>query len=193
MVEHSTENAGVAGSIPALGARVARNGTSGSSSAVEHFLAKEEVAGSNPVSRPTQRRRLEPSMSGCGAVGSARRSGRRGRWFKSSHPDHPPPPPGEAHPHPRAAAFRSPPPFPLSTSFPLPHHSRTQCPSFPPTPTSFPRRRESRGLRPYRPPTPTAYARAVVTTTRSSAPVVGAAAVPHPTDPDRSSASIALV
>ena len=26
--------------------------------------------------------------SGCGAVGSARRSGRRGRWFKSSHPDH---------------------------------------------------------------------------------------------------------
>lgn len=26
--------------------------------------------------------------SGCGAVGSARRLGRRGRWFKSSHPDH---------------------------------------------------------------------------------------------------------
>ena len=26
-------------------------------------------------------------LSGCGAVGSARRSGRRGRWFESSHPD----------------------------------------------------------------------------------------------------------
>ena len=58
LVEHSTENAGVAGSIPALGARAARSSPSGSSSAVEHFLAKEEVAGSNPVSRPTQRRRL---------------------------------------------------------------------------------------------------------------------------------------
>ena len=89
LVEHSTENAGVAGSIPALGARAARSSPSGSSSAVEHFLAKEEVAGSNPVSRPTQRRRQQSSMSGCGAVGSARRSGRRGRWFKSSHPDHP--------------------------------------------------------------------------------------------------------
>ena len=92
LVEHSTENAGVAGSIPALGARAARSSPSGSSSAVEHFLAKEEVAGSNPVSRPTQRRRQQPSMSGCGAVGSARRSGRRGRWFESSHPDHHPPP-----------------------------------------------------------------------------------------------------
>jgi hypothetical protein len=27
-------------------------------------------------------------QSGCGAVGSALRSGRRGRWFESSHPDH---------------------------------------------------------------------------------------------------------
>ena len=26
--------------------------------------------------------------SGCGAVGSARLLGSRGRWFKSSHPDH---------------------------------------------------------------------------------------------------------
>ena len=25
---------------------------------------------------------------GCGAVGSARLLGSRGRWFKSSHPDH---------------------------------------------------------------------------------------------------------
>ena len=93
MVEHSTENAGVAGSIPALGAKAARSRPSGSSSVVEHFLAKEEVAGSNPVSRSTSatRSRLQMSTSGCGAVGSARRSGRRGRWFKSSHPDHPPP------------------------------------------------------------------------------------------------------
>ena len=93
MVEHSTENAGVAGSIPALGARAARSRPSGSSSVVEHFLAKEEVAGSNPVSRSTSatRSRLQMSTSGCGAVGSARRSGRRGRWFKSSHPDHSPP------------------------------------------------------------------------------------------------------
>ena len=49
MVEHSTENAGVAGSIPALGAST----VSGSSSVGEHFLAKEDVAGSNPVSRST--------------------------------------------------------------------------------------------------------------------------------------------
>ena len=49
MVEHSTENAGVAGSIPALGTST----VSGSSSVVEHFLAKEDVAGSNPVSRST--------------------------------------------------------------------------------------------------------------------------------------------
>ena len=27
------------------------------------------------------------ARSGCSAVGSARRSGRRGRWFESSHPD----------------------------------------------------------------------------------------------------------
>ena len=36
---------------------------------------------------------LQSSQSGCGAVGSARRSGRRGRWFKSSHPD-------QSNPHP---------------------------------------------------------------------------------------------
>ena len=56
LVEHSTENAGVAGSIPALGTRAARSRPSGSSSVVEHFLAKEEVAGSNPVSRSTAQR-----------------------------------------------------------------------------------------------------------------------------------------
>ena len=28
------------------------------------------------------------SLSGCGAVGSARLLGSRGRWFESSHPDH---------------------------------------------------------------------------------------------------------
>ena len=28
-------------------------------------------------------------MSGCSAVGSAQRLGRWGRWFESSHPDHP--------------------------------------------------------------------------------------------------------
>ena len=28
------------------------------------------------------------AKAGCGAVGSARRSGRRGRKFESSHPDH---------------------------------------------------------------------------------------------------------
>ena len=27
-------------------------------------------------------------VPGCGAVGSARLLGSRGRWFKSSHPDH---------------------------------------------------------------------------------------------------------
>ena len=54
LVEHSTENAGVAGSIPALGTSAA----SGSSSVVEHFLAKEDVAGSNPVSRSTNPSKL---------------------------------------------------------------------------------------------------------------------------------------
>ncbi len=55
LVEHSTENAGVAGSIPALGTSVPAQPRrpSGSSSAVEHFLAKEDVEGSNPFSRST--------------------------------------------------------------------------------------------------------------------------------------------
>ena len=39
-----------------------------------------EVASSSLVS-------LTKHISGCGAVGSARRSGRRGRRFKSDHPD----------------------------------------------------------------------------------------------------------
>ncbi len=47
-VEHSTENAGVASSILALGTLVYAGG---SSSVVEHFLAKEDVEGSNPFSR----------------------------------------------------------------------------------------------------------------------------------------------
>ncbi len=56
-VEHSTENAGVASSILALGTLVliGMRGLSvgGSGSVVEHLLAKEKVAGSNPVFRST--------------------------------------------------------------------------------------------------------------------------------------------
>ena len=58
VVEHGTENAGVASSTLALGTSEAicvLNSdvahTSGSGSVVEHLLAKERVAGSNPVFR----------------------------------------------------------------------------------------------------------------------------------------------
>ena len=53
MVEHSTENAGVVSSILTLGTnwRARFRVASGSSSVVEHFLAKEGVGGSNPLSR----------------------------------------------------------------------------------------------------------------------------------------------
>jgi len=44
LVEHATENRGVGSSILPLG-------TCGSGSVVEHLLAKERVAGSNPVFR----------------------------------------------------------------------------------------------------------------------------------------------
>ncbi len=48
MVEHLTENQGVPSSILGLGTRETAGG---SSSVVECLLAKEEVAGSNPVFR----------------------------------------------------------------------------------------------------------------------------------------------
>ena len=49
-----------------------------------------EVEGSSPFT-PTSLfflHDLYDLTTGCGAVGSARRSGRRGRPFKSDHPDH---------------------------------------------------------------------------------------------------------
>ena len=54
LVEHSAENAGVVSSILTLGTTISTSLTrqpSGSSSVVEHFLAKEGVGGSNPLSR----------------------------------------------------------------------------------------------------------------------------------------------
>ncbi len=59
MVEHGTENAGVGSSILPLGTAYLQAlmmywgdwETSGSGSVVEHLLAKEKVAGSNPVFR----------------------------------------------------------------------------------------------------------------------------------------------
>ena len=54
LVEHSAENAGVVSSILTLGTTIFIPLTwqpSGSSSVVEHFLAKEGVGGSNPLSR----------------------------------------------------------------------------------------------------------------------------------------------
>ena len=54
LVEHSAENAGVVSSILTLGTTISyplMRQSSGSSSVVEHFLAKEGVGGSNPLSR----------------------------------------------------------------------------------------------------------------------------------------------
>ena len=54
LVEHSAENAGVVSSILTLGTTISiplTRQSSGSSSVVEHFLAKEGVGGSNPLSR----------------------------------------------------------------------------------------------------------------------------------------------
>ena len=55
VVEHGTENAGVASSTLALGTsrQLLAPVVSGSGSVVEHLLAKEKVAGSNPVFRST--------------------------------------------------------------------------------------------------------------------------------------------
>ena len=52
MVEHGTENAGVASSTLALGTFWLLK--SGSGSVVEHLLAKERVVGSNPIFRSTK-------------------------------------------------------------------------------------------------------------------------------------------
>ena len=51
MVEQRTENPRVAGSIPARGTIQKLHATGGSSSVVEHRLAKARAAGSNPVFR----------------------------------------------------------------------------------------------------------------------------------------------
>ena len=51
MVEHATENCGVAGSIPALGTSAGRTAMCGRGSVVERLLAKEKVVGSNPIAR----------------------------------------------------------------------------------------------------------------------------------------------
>ena len=52
MVEHATENRGVASSILALGiGSVVTNRLCGCSSVVERLLAKEKVEGSNPFAR----------------------------------------------------------------------------------------------------------------------------------------------
>ena len=52
VVEHGTENAGVASSTLALGTFWSLK--SGSGSVVEHLLAKERVVGSNPIFRSTK-------------------------------------------------------------------------------------------------------------------------------------------
>ncbi len=56
MVEHATENCGVASSILALGT-LGLNGYNrpirGRGSVVERLLAKEKVVGSNPIARST--------------------------------------------------------------------------------------------------------------------------------------------
>ena len=153
MVEHSTENAGVAGSIPALGARVACNSPSGSSSAVEHFLAKEEVAGSNPVSRPTHRRLHSRRCRGVAQL--VARVVRDDEVAGSS-----PVTPTTIHPAKRIRT-RPPPHFALHRHSLCPHHSRTHArhsPSHPRHSRSSSRHSREVGnlaaCAPYRPPHP---------------------------------------
>ena len=49
------------------------------SSAVEQLIRNQQVEGSNPLFGSKRRDVAQ--------LGSVRRSGRRGRWFESSHPD----------------------------------------------------------------------------------------------------------
>ena len=51
LVEHATENCGVASPILALGTRPDRQASCGRGSVVERLLAKEKVVGSNPIAR----------------------------------------------------------------------------------------------------------------------------------------------
>ena len=51
LVEHTTENCGVAGSIPALGTLGLNGRPCGRSTVVVRLLAKEKVVGSNPIAR----------------------------------------------------------------------------------------------------------------------------------------------
>jgi hypothetical protein len=51
LVEHATENCGVASPILALGTRPEGQATCGRGSVVERLLAKEKVVGSNPIAR----------------------------------------------------------------------------------------------------------------------------------------------
>ena len=51
LVEHATENCGVASPILALGTRPENQATCGRSTVVVRLLAKEKVVGSNPIAR----------------------------------------------------------------------------------------------------------------------------------------------
>ena len=51
LVEHATENCGVASPILALGTRPESQATCGRSTVVVRLLAKEKVVGSNPIAR----------------------------------------------------------------------------------------------------------------------------------------------
>jgi hypothetical protein len=73
LVEHATENCGVGSSILPLG-------TCGSGSVVEHLLAKERVAGSNPVFRS---RGLSRETDGQVSLPIRFLSGRRGQVVKA--------------------------------------------------------------------------------------------------------------
>ena len=53
LVEHATENCGVASPILALGTRPENQATCGRSTVVVRLLAKEKVVGSNPIARST--------------------------------------------------------------------------------------------------------------------------------------------
>ena len=51
LVEHATENCGVASPILALGTRPEKQATCGRSTVVVRLLAKEKVVGPNPIAR----------------------------------------------------------------------------------------------------------------------------------------------
>ncbi len=92
LVEHATENRGVASSNLALGTKsfwsrsVARKRSGGSSSVVEHHLAKVRVAGPNPVFRSIPSSHLVDLTASSGAPSSSGKTPDFGSVNRGSNP-----------------------------------------------------------------------------------------------------------